>query len=404
MARKITGALPEKLKFRWKEPTVDTRANSAGGLRDEVAEKLAEVAEKFDDAPDDEWRADLLPLVHAAHTSLEKARRRVWTMLDTTDRAMASAQSVLGGEQDEAARAVPQLGWPSADDYARATQSARAKVMTRALGSIKASTLEQTREERAAIEQAAQDACSALATGIDSAHALATAPKGITQSTTLEDLQRVASVERDIRARPKPAAYSFALWSGFVQRGQLAEAERIADGAKSLMIEIRDSTPAKLSARYDQLRAGTVDEERQLAFRFLQALERYDAEKIRDSSIAVANEAAGLLAEVFSTLLGTNPKYLSRSAFDSLFLRVDSGKNDAAAPWQSRATRGPASSQARRSSCRVGARLRCGRRTAPSSASRRGADQWTAKPSAWSPTSLPTPSRPASRPSTSTAA
>jgi hypothetical protein len=98
-----------------------------------------------------------------------------------------------------------------------------------------------------------------------------------------------------------------------------------------VLLELRDTPPGKLNARWPS-RPEVAEDERNQAFRLLREYEKYQQSRM-PPSIKAANDLLNRLRGVWLQLVGYNAKFLSTAAFALAHLEGDPRRPDAVGPW-----------------------------------------------------------------------
>ena len=305
----------------------DPAFEPGAGFVDTVRDQLDAVAAHMGDAPDDDFKADMVKAVAIATNSIESIRAFCWATADTVDRRSQRAEGALQGAL-QALRSNALGAQDSAIDLASKKREVLAEARARVTGEI----LSQVGSEASRLAKAGLAKLDALESAIKRAKAIAALPTAMNDDETLELLSRRAATEQEILSKPLPAAYIVQTHAALVDVGEDEKAAYFARCARATMITIRDTSPVKLSSQMYSYVPDAVSSERNLAFAWLREQDRAAARAIGESSIAYGEKSYGILKDAWSGLVGVAP--LTRRQRVSAFMVDGNGaaKRDVIVP------------------------------------------------------------------------
>ncbi len=290
---------------------IDPAFKPSPGLIDQTAVRLEAIGDALAAAPEDQWSKTVIKSATLATKGLIALRQFTWRPRDKLEVMVQANEGMLAATTRAIAQAAG--GARGTLDHETGVRGQQAHARNLVFKSAVEEVTNDVRDRAAQVSTSALEALKEFERAIRKAKVLATLPRGSA------DLSRVATIEPQIRARPLPAKFVHDTWSELIESGATDEATVFADAAKAIMVELRDSPAGVTATRYQFAPRDEVQNERDLAWRWLRAVHKYESDLIAESSIDVAEKAFNELRELFAYFTGTDVRHLTRPQRQSLY-------------------------------------------------------------------------------------
>jgi hypothetical protein len=258
--------------------------------------------------------------------------RRIDSALDLYARNSGMVATLMR----DARQNTPKTGWGDPASYEGAASAAEQKVADANWANCRALTIDPVKAEAEADALAFAGALTDLTKEVSACNAdylLPATLRGTGPGSSSADQEKIAGAERHYRGMIEPIARACADWNALEEQNAPEPQVRLFIAAvRGLCIEARDQSQLRAAER-DPRRSVNQDGERDLAWRLLLEMDKYEATRA-PQSIAIALSCLSILRAAFLDLCGVSHKFMSNAEFDAAILRTDSSQVDAALPFK----------------------------------------------------------------------
>jgi hypothetical protein len=327
--------MPPPVSVRAKEPTHDTEAGP--GYVYVVRQKISDVNELITTLVEPYVKAGRD--ITAACNACEDGVRLI---IRTTDRWQDRCDATDGfarGQADTAAAAAAAAVYPGggtvSTDAARSTARAKVRADQQAVAAREVLSMPPVMKEAEEVETAGAAAMKVAADSVSSATDEYYGPRSLSTSAATFDIarmHRVATLEHELRALP-PQDW-LRRYERLYERRENEKLDLLDEALLPLVIELRDTPPPKLVARFNlgnTPRTDAATAARDVAYRLDRCIKQRREEN-EPPSIGVLQKSLAILSGVFFEVFGVFAPLMSSADFSRRFLGAGNPR-DAADPW-----------------------------------------------------------------------